>query len=189
MSNQLQEKIQEKKVQKEVGKEIFEDVVQDAVEDALQDSVQEQLSISFGQEIEDRVFQSIALQCLAKIEGVSLIEGNIIDHLFGRSSTERIRGINVNQDAKTGALKVKVEVNMAYGICIPDKAQEIQHRIADEMKALTGLSVSGVHVVFKNLILPEMEKPKAQRPDGENDTPQVEAVGEVVEKEASSEEG
>jgi len=131
----------------------------------------EDVTISFGQEIEDRVFQAIALQCLAKIEGVSLIEGNIIDHLFGRSSSDRIRGINVTQDGKTGSLRVKVEVNMAYGICIPDKAKEIQHKIAEEMKMLTGLEVSGVHVTFKNLILPEQEKERVKRAILEDDLP------------------
>lgn len=143
----------------------------------------EEVTISFGQEIEDRVFQAIALQCLAKIEGVSLIEGNIIDHLFGRSSTDRIRGINVTQDGKTGSLRVKVEVNMAYGICIPDKAKEIQHKIAEEMKGLTGLDVSGVHVVFKNLILPEQEKERVQKALLEDDLPlQPEANAEATEE-------
>lgn len=131
----------------------------------------EEVTVSFGQEIEDRVFQAIALQCLAKIEGVSLIEGNIIDHLFGRSTSDRIRGINVTQDGKTGSLRVKVEVNMAYGICIPDKAKEIQHKIAEEMKALTGLEVSSVHVVFKNLILPEPERERVQKALIEDDLP------------------
>lgn len=129
----------------------------EVIEEKLEEKFKDQFTVSFGQEIEDRVFQSIALQCLAKIEGVSLVEGNIIDHLFGRTSTERIRGIHVSQDGKTGALKVKVEVNMNYGISIPEKAKEIQHKIAEEMKMLTGLDVSGVHVVFKNLILPALE--------------------------------
>lgn len=159
----------------------------EALADVVGEAVQDQLSISFGQEIEDRVFQAIALQCLAKIEGVSLIEGNIIDHLFGRSSTERIRGISVAQDGKTGALRVKVEVNMAYGICIPDKAQEIQHKIAEEMKALTGLSVSSVHVVFKNLILPEPEKELIKSHVEENDTPPVQECA-VEESESTEEE-
>lgn len=148
----------------------------------LKESIEE-VTISFGQEIEDRVFQAIALQCLAKIEGVSLIEGNIIDHLFGRSSTDRIRGINVSQDGKTGSLRVKVEVNMAYGICIPEKAKEIQHKIAEEMKALTGLEVSSVHVVFKNLILPEQEKERVQKALLEDDVPShTEAKTEMSEK-------
>jgi uncharacterized alkaline shock family protein YloU len=156
------------------GPVAVENEVTKPVEEVVQDVIEEGLSISFGQEIEDRVFQAIALQCLAKIEGVSLIEGNIIDHLFGRSSTERIRGINVTQDG-SGALRVKVEVNMAYGISIPDKAKEIQHKIADEMKALTGLGVSSVHVVFKNLILPEPEKPQVKAAPDDDIPPRVEA--------------
>ena len=177
----------ENQVEESVRVEESVELLEDAVQEIVQEVVQDQLSISFGQEIEDRVFQAIALQCLAKIEGVSLIEGNIIDHLFGRSSTERIRGITVAQDGKTGALRIKVEVNMAYGICIPDKAKEIQYKIAEEMKALTGLSVSSVHVVFKNLILPEPEKQLIKSHSEENDTPSVkEGIAEETQSEESA---
>jgi len=132
-------------------------------EKEISDAVEEVTAIAFGQDIEDKVFQSIALQCLAKIEGVSLLEGNIIDHLFGRSSTDRIRGIFIQQDSKTQALNVKVEINADYGVMLPEKAKEIQKKIAEEMKTLTGLSVSGVHVVFKNLVLPQKERQKEER--------------------------
>ncbi len=132
-------------------------------EKEISEFVEEVSAIAFGQDIEDKVFQSIALQCLAKIEGVSLIEGNIIDHLFGRSSSDRIRGISIQQDAKTHALNVKVEINADYGVTLPEKAKEIQKKIAEEMKTLTGLSVSGVHVVFKNLVIPQKDIERHER--------------------------
>jgi uncharacterized alkaline shock family protein YloU len=40
----------------------------------------------------------------------------------------------------------------AYGICIPEKADEIQLKVTQELSRLTGLHVSLVHVIFKNLI-------------------------------------
>jgi len=105
----------------------------------------------FVRDIENRVFQSIALQCLAKIPGIALIEGNFIDNLLG-SSVERVKGIHVEQDQKNHSVSIKVEVNVSYGIQIPAIAEKIQTKLAQEMSDLTGLRVSTVHVIFKNLI-------------------------------------
>lgn len=106
----------------------------------------------FVRDIDGRVFQSIALQCLDKIEGVAVIEGNLIDSLLGRDSVEGIKGIHVEQDQKTHSVTIKVEINVAYGVSIPDKADEIHTKLAQEITSLTGLHVSCVHVIFKNLI-------------------------------------
>ncbi len=103
-------------------------------------------------DIETRVFQSIVIQCLAKIDGVALLEGNFIDHLLGRDVNERVKGIFVEQDQKHHSVQIKMEINVAYGLSIPQKAEEIQAKVAEEVSVLTGLHVGSVHVVFKNLI-------------------------------------
>jgi uncharacterized alkaline shock family protein YloU len=107
---------------------------------------------TYVRDIETKVFQSIVVQCLLRIEGIALVEGNLIDNLFGREPAERITGISVEQDPKTHSISVKLEVNVAYGICIPEKADEIHLRVTQELSRLTGLHVSLVHVIFKNLI-------------------------------------
>lgn len=108
---------------------------------------------TFVRDIENRVVQQIILQCLSKIEGISLLEGNFIDHILGR--TEGVKGITAEQDAKNHSIGVKVEVNIAYGISIPKKAEEIQAKVAEELTKITGLHVAQVHVVFKGLISAE----------------------------------
>lgn len=105
----------------------------------------------FIRDIEDKVFQSIVLQSLAQIEGISLVEENFIDHLLGRGG-EGVKGIYADQNDKNQSVHIKVEVNILYGISIPEKAEEIQTKIADEITNLTGLHVASVHVVFKNVI-------------------------------------
>lgn len=104
----------------------------------------------YARDIDDRVFQGIIVQCLAKIPGISLIEGNVLDNLLGRP--EGIKGIQTLQDPKNHALSVKVEVRIAYGISIPEKAEEIQAKIVQEISKMTALHVSEVHVIFKGLI-------------------------------------
>lgn len=106
----------------------------------------------FVRDIENRVFQGIVLQCLSQVEGISLVEGNFIDNIFGRTAQEGIKGITADQDSKNRSVNIKIEVNVCYGISIPEKAEEIQSKIADEITRLTGLHVSCIHVVFKNVV-------------------------------------
>ncbi len=113
----------------------------------------------FIRDIENRVFQGIVLQCFAQIEGVSLVEGNLFDSLLGRNTLDSgIKGIYAEQDSKNHSVSIKVEVNICYGFSIPQKAEEIQQNITDSVTKLTGLHVSCVHVVFKNVVSPEQIK-------------------------------
>lgn len=109
----------------------------------------------FVRDVESRVFQTIAFKCLMAVEGVELIGGNILDSLLGRDSTDRIKGIHVEQDQKNHSVNIKIELNVAYGISIPEKAEEIQSKVAKEICRLTGLHVGSVHVIFKNIISQE----------------------------------
>lgn len=108
----------------------------------------------FVRDIENKVFQSIVLQCLAQIDGVETLEGNLFDSLLG-DGLDGVRGIHVDQDQKSHSVKVRIEVNVAYGVCIPEKAEEIQNKILQEISRLTNLHVGLVHVIFKNLIVPK----------------------------------
>lgn len=110
---------------------------------------------TFIRDIESRVFQSIALHCLSSIEGVGLLEGSFIDSLLGREGPASVKGIYVEQDEKRPSVNFKLEVKVAFGISIPDKAEEIQIKIAYEVSRLTGLHVGRVHVIFKDLVFNE----------------------------------
>ncbi len=117
----------------------------------------------FIRDIETRVFQVICLQTLAKIEGIGLLEGNLFDSLLGRE-LERVKGIHVVQDQKKHTVEIRVEINVAYGISIPEKAEEVQSKLSEEISRWTGLHVASVHVIFKDLILspPSAEAEAAQ---------------------------
>ena len=110
----------------------------------------------FVRDIENRVFQNIVTHCVAKIKDVVLVEGSFIDNIFGRGSVEGISGVQAEQDNQNHSLRIRIEVNVAYGISIPDKAEEIQTKVAEDITRLTGLHVASVHVVFKDLIMPKM---------------------------------
>lgn len=119
---------------------------------------------TFSRDIENKVFQGIVLQCLSKIEGISLIEGNFIDSLFGREGTEAAKGIFVEQNEKNHSVFVKIEINIQYGLPIPEKADEIQTFISNEITKLTGLHVSAIHLIFKAIISDEQAKKGSNSP-------------------------
>jgi uncharacterized alkaline shock family protein YloU len=110
----------------------------------------------FIRDIDTRVFQAIALQVLAKIEGIGLLEGNLFDSLLGRE-VERVKGIYITQDQEKHSLDVRVEINISYGLNIPEKAEEVQEKLVKEISKWTGLHVSSVHVIFKDLISVPLE--------------------------------
>ena len=137
----------------------------------------------FVRDIENRVFQSIALRCLSEIEGVSLTEGNFIDHLLGRSS-EGIKGIFAEQNEKDHSVNIKIEVNILFGEPIPQKAEEIQVKTAEEITKITGLHVGVIHVVFKNVITPEQAH-KIGQPT--QNSPSTDLIGSTLSDEYTDE--
>jgi uncharacterized alkaline shock family protein YloU len=113
---------------------------------------------NYVHDIDNRVFQGIVLQCLADIEGITLVEGNIIDNILGRSGAESVKGITAEQDSPNHAVNIRVEINICFGISIPEKAEEIQQKITEEITKLTGLHVGSIHVVFRNVVPADAKK-------------------------------
>lgn len=107
---------------------------------------------TFSRDIETKVFQSIVFKALSKIEGIHLVSKGLIDSLLGRDTQESFSAIHIEQDQKQHSVSVKLEVNIKFGISIPEKAEEIQSKIIEDVSKFTGLHVSSVHVVFKNLL-------------------------------------
>lgn len=117
----------------------------------------------FVHDIDSRVFQAIALQCILRTEGLAPLEANLLDSFLGRDGSDRFKGVYVEQNDKQQSVDVTVEVNVAYGIHIPEKSAEIQERIAHEITQLTGLHVGSVHVIFKNLFHPKPQEKSGEK--------------------------
>ena len=77
-------------------------------------------------DIENRVFQMIVLQTLAKVKSISLIEGNFFDTILKKTTTDSLKGIEAEQDGDSNMVNVRIEIDVEFGIPIPDKAEEIQ---------------------------------------------------------------
>lgn len=112
----------------------------------------------FSSDIEDKVYQGIVLHTLATIEGVHIADGSFLHSLIGRP--DKVKGIQIEQDSTQQAVKIQLEVNVLYGTSIPAKAEEIQNKVSREVTKMTGVHVSEVHVIFRELSPPEALKEK-----------------------------
>lgn len=108
----------------------------------------------FVRDIDNQVIQGIVLQCLSDISGIALVDENFIGNLLGRGNIPSVRGIGAEQDMKNHSISLKIEIKVEYGLSIPEKAEEIQAKVAEEVTKLTGLHVAEVHVIVKNIYLP-----------------------------------
>jgi len=120
----------------------------------------------FSRDIENKVFQGIISHTLADIEGISLVGGNFIDNIFGRSGPESNKGISASQDSERSSVNINIKVNICYGLSIPEKAEEIQTKVAEAITLLTGLHVASIHTIFENVIA--ADPVGKQNPSGAN---------------------
>lgn len=107
----------------------------------------------FSSDIEDKVYQGIVLNTLASIANIQVVDGNFFHTLIGR--LDKVKGIVIEQDPLQQAVKIQLEINIQYGTSIPEKAEEIQNKVSQEVTKMTGVHVSEVHVVFRELISSE----------------------------------
>lgn len=108
----------------------------------------------FVRDIDDRVFKSIVIHSIEEIDGVEIYQaGRFLEHLL----SDGIKGVSVTQDTKTKSVGIRVEVTIRYGESIPEKSEEIQSKVAKELAEMTGLHVSGVHVLFRGVYSQEVE--------------------------------
>lgn len=104
----------------------------------------------FSRDINNHVFHGIVEKTLERISGVALQGETLIDQMIGRP--EKFRGIAATQDPATQSIKVQLELSVTYGTNIPQKAEEIQTAVAEDLTKFTGLHVSEVHVIFSDLL-------------------------------------
>lgn len=108
----------------------------------------------FLTDIETKVFQAITYQTIKEIGSIELIEGSLFDSLLGGEEGEKIRGIHVECDESNPIVNIKIELNILYGIAIPEKSLEVETKVKQRVTELTGFHVGLIHVTFKNIIFP-----------------------------------
>lgn len=121
----------------------------------------------FVRDIDNRVFQHLVAQVLARVPDIALVEGGFMHNILGRSSPESLSAIHAEQDSGAKSLKIRVDLNIAYGVPIPEKAEEIQNLLSQELTRLTGLHIASVHLVFRGLLSQETKQDTPKHSHGQ----------------------
>lgn len=103
--------------------------------------------------ITERALAMIVRNSVSSIPGVTRLTGNtLVDNLaelVGRKSLKD-RAISIKLD-KEGHLTVEVAINIRYGYNLPETAEDLQNTIAGDIFSYTGLTVSNVDVIVRDL--------------------------------------
>ena len=103
--------------------------------------------------IQDGVIASIAHRAAVNVEGVSRLAGNsIINSVAELVGNRRMQSRNINVTfGEDGDVAIEVKVVLKFGCCIPQVAKNIQAAVINDVETSTGMSVTGVHVVVKEI--------------------------------------
>ncbi len=51
-----------------------------------------------------------------------------------------LKELSAEQDSKRQSVDIKLEIDVCYGIRIPEKAEEIQHKVSEDITRFTGIT-------------------------------------------------
>lgn len=98
---------------------------------------------------------TVIRQAACSVNGVTRITGNslvdnIAEFVGSRKVLDRAIQIKINESS----IEVEVAINICYGFALPDIAGNVQQSVAREIHDLTGLSVSHVNVIIREMEFP-----------------------------------
>ena len=111
------------------------------------------------------VIATIARRAACSIQGVTRISGNtLVDNIAEFVGSRKVmdRAIQIEVDHSTVA--VTLSINICYGVSLPEIAANVQHAVSSQIQELTGLEVSQVNVIIR-----EMEDPAPEEEDSEEE--------------------
>ena len=103
-------------------------------------------------QIHESVVTSIVRKVASETEGVSRISGNsIVDNIAEIVGSKRIQDRSISVQMGESCVAVKVAVNLYFGYKLPQVANTLQTAIQDEIRKLTGLNVSKVDIIIRDI--------------------------------------
>lgn len=103
-------------------------------------------------QIHESVIISIVRKIAAKTEGVSRISGNsLVDNIAEIVGSKRIQDRAISVQMGDSSVAVEVSVNLFFGYKLPEVANTLQSAIQEEIKKLTGLNVSKVDIIIREI--------------------------------------
>ncbi len=102
--------------------------------------------------IHENVIAAIVRKVACSVPGVSKISGSsFVDNIAEIVGSKRIHDRSILVEMGDGTVAVELSINLLYGVQLPKVAAEVQEAVAAEITRLTGLEVSRVNIVVREI--------------------------------------
>ena len=92
-----------------------------------------------------------SIPAVAKLSGNTLVD-NIAELVGSKSMKDRAICVKAEED---GVLAIEIAITIRYGYNLPETAAELQNLIAENVFAMTGLTVACVNVIVRDMEEPD----------------------------------
>ncbi len=100
--------------------------------------------------VSNHVVSVIAGIAATEVEGVASLVGNITNEIITTLGIKNIsKGISVEMEEEK--VSITVTLNILFGFSVPTVSRQVQDRVSSAVETMTGLSVSGVHVIVSDI--------------------------------------
>lgn len=95
---------------------------------------------------------TIVRRAACSVEGVTRITGNsLVDSIADFVGSKKIQDRAIQVSIRKSAVAVELSVNVSYGVSLPAVASAVQQTVAEQIESITGLSVSQVNVIIREM--------------------------------------
>jgi len=102
--------------------------------------------------IHEGVIATIVRRTACEVDGVVRIAGStLVDNIAEIVGSKKMQDRSITVCMNGSSVAVEVAINVAYGVHLPTVATNVQSSIAKEIQHLTGLGVTKVNVVVREM--------------------------------------
>ena len=102
--------------------------------------------------IHEGVISTIVRRSACEVDGVARIAGStLVDNIAEIVGSKKMQDRSITVCMNGSTVAVEVAINVSYGVHLPTVATNVQSLVAREIHRLTGLTVTRVNVVVREM--------------------------------------
>ena len=107
----------------------------------------------YGQiKIHEGAIATIVRKAACSVPGVTRITGNsFVDNIAEIVGSKKIQDRSIQIAMNNSSVAVELSINIQYGVQLPAVAAAVQDSVSREIKAITGLNVTKVNVIVREM--------------------------------------
>ena len=107
----------------------------------------------YGQiKIHEGAIATIVRKAACSVPGVTRITGNsFVDNIAEIVGSKKIQDRSIQIAMNNSSVAVELSINIQYGVQLPAVAAAVQDAVSREIKAITGLNVTKVNVIVREM--------------------------------------